>query len=341
MFAASIAVVWPGPSYGGRDLDHVVAAEVDPGERAQQHERLVRQQPGDLGRPGARRERRVDHVDVERQERRPVSEPPADTVAVVARADRAQLVALDQLEAHLARVAEVALRVQRPAHAREQRSLRRDHALLDRAPERRAVEVLLAVVLVPGVRVRVEQNHADRLSGGGGVRAQLAQDDRVVAAQHERDRARGQHRREAVGDLRAVRSALPGVMTRSPVVDDVQRAEHVDRHRRVVRPQQGRARADRLRPEARTRPVGRRGVERHADDGHVHSLQLARVGQPRERADPRVAGDAHGSITTLIVRSFRSAAPRSIPPCSSVCWTYSIVGAVRRSPGRTFGTPGG
>src|SRR4051794_4949951 len=45
--------------------------------------------------------------------------------------------------------------------------------------------------------------------------------------------------------------------------------------------------------------------------------------------------------TTRTVRSWRSEAPRRLPPSSSVCWMYSSVSALRRSPGSTFGIPGG
>src|SRR5918992_379418 len=52
-----------------RDLDAVEAAEVDPRERPQVGERLGAGRPADLGRARPRGERRVDEVDVERQER--------------------------------------------------------------------------------------------------------------------------------------------------------------------------------------------------------------------------------------------------------------------------------
>src|SRR5215218_5268241 len=53
-----------------RDLDHVEAAEVDPGERADEAERLGTAEAADLGRPRARRVRGIERVDVEREVRR-------------------------------------------------------------------------------------------------------------------------------------------------------------------------------------------------------------------------------------------------------------------------------
>ena len=53
-----------------------------------------------------------------------------------------------------------------------------------------------------------------------------------------------------------------------------------------------------------------------------------------------VAGLVH-SITTLIVDSVRSLAPRTWPPWESESAIKSSVARLSRSPGSTFGTPGG
>jgi hypothetical protein len=63
----------------------------------------VRQQPADLGRARGGRERGVDAVDVERQERGAVADPRGDALRVVGRCPCAQLVAGDDLEAPSAR----------------------------------------------------------------------------------------------------------------------------------------------------------------------------------------------------------------------------------------------
>src|SRR4051794_26549124 len=60
---------------GGRDLDEVEAGEREAPQRAQEGDRLVREQAADLGRAGGRSERGVDDVDVEGQERRTVAHP--------------------------------------------------------------------------------------------------------------------------------------------------------------------------------------------------------------------------------------------------------------------------
>ena len=99
-----------------------------------------------------------------------------------------------------ARLGEVGGGVERAAHAGQQRALRAQQPLLDRAPERRAVEVALAVVLVPRVGVRVEQHQRHRAVHRR-LRAQLAEHDRVVAAEHQRHHAGPHDRLERGGDL--------------------------------------------------------------------------------------------------------------------------------------------
>src|SRR3712207_8104875 len=54
-------------------------------ERAEEAQRLVREQPGHLGCAGRRRERRVDDVDVERQVQRPVARAVAHQPPVLGR----------------------------------------------------------------------------------------------------------------------------------------------------------------------------------------------------------------------------------------------------------------
>ena len=78
--------------------------------------------------------------------------------------------------------------VERPADADLDHAARIDQPLLDRAPERRAVEELAAEVLVPGVGMRVEVHDAERPVAAR-QRAQDRQRDRVIAADAERPRA--------------------------------------------------------------------------------------------------------------------------------------------------------
>ena len=277
-----------------RHLHDVVAHELDPGERPQEGQRLVRQQPADLGRARARREGGVEHVDVERQERRPARQPLAHAPPVLLRRPAAQLVAGHDLEPPPARLVEVGRRVQRPAHAGQQRPLGRDQPLLERAPERRAVEVALAVVAVPGVGVGVEQDDAERAVALG-VRAQLAEDDRVVAAEHERGGAGARPRgRRPSAICAAVRSALPGVTVEVAAVDHGQRREHVDGEGGVPRAQELALLADRGGPEARAGAIARGRVERHAEDGDVGVLPVGGCAGSARRCGCRCSAERRG-----------------------------------------------
>jgi hypothetical protein len=150
------------------------------------------------------------------------------------------------------------------------------------------VEVALAVVLLPGVGVGIEQHDAER-SVDGGVRAQLAEHDRVVAAERDWRRAGAQHWLELRGDLLrgALRVARGGVQVAE--VGDRERGEDVDLLGGIERPQQQRRVADPGGTEARARAHRRGGVEGDAEHGGVDAL--GRVDQRRagEGTDARVA----------------------------------------------------
>ncbi|MDP9384438.1 MAG: hypothetical protein M3P50_04250 [Actinomycetota bacterium] len=108
------------------------------------------------------------------------------------RAERGELVHVQGVETELARGVDVVAAVQRPAQPRLHRALGIDQALLDRALEHRAVEVLDAVVRLPHVGVRVKVDERQRAVDGG-RRAQLGEHHRVVVAQAQRDDARLVH----------------------------------------------------------------------------------------------------------------------------------------------------
>ena len=127
----------------------------------------------------------------------------------------AQLVAGDDVEAHRARLVEVLALYSPPRMPGEDRPVGVDQALFERAAERGAVEVALAVVVLPRVGVGVEQDDRERAVHRG-VGAQLAEDDRVVAAEDDRRDAAWVIQARPSAICAAVRSALPGVMWRSP-----------------------------------------------------------------------------------------------------------------------------
>ena len=274
-------------------------------------------EPGDLGRAGAGRERRVDHVDVEAEERGRVADALAHAARVLRGVHRAQLARPPRTSKPSARASERSdARVQRAAHAGQQRALRAQQPLLHRAPERRAVEVALAVVLVPRVGVRVEQHQRDRAVDRG-MRAQLAEHDRVVAAQHERhdagahDRLERRRRsgRRCARRCRASRRGRPG---RPPTACRTRprraaggRAAGRSRRARIA---SGPNRAPGRRLVAVSNGTPTTATSTPSSVGHVRAA--------RERAHARVAGRLRG-VGRAVGGSSPAAEP--IPPTPCAC----------------------
>ena len=69
-----------GAVVGGRDLDDVHADEVQVAEPAQDRLRLPARQSADLRRAGARRERRIERIDIEREIARACADDLADAL---------------------------------------------------------------------------------------------------------------------------------------------------------------------------------------------------------------------------------------------------------------------
>ena len=170
-----------------------------------------------------------------------------------------------------------------------------EQALLHRAPEHGAVEEALAVVVVPGVGVGVEQHERQRLAGRLGVGAQLAEHDRVVAAEHDRRRPRPPSSGcEALGDLlhRALRVA--GRDVEVAPVDHRLAGEHVHVERAG-----GRAAAA---SSPRGSPRGRSAPRR----GRRWRCRTARPPPPR----PRRAGRARAGSARRCARPCSAARAR-------------------------------
>src|SRR5262249_18928859 len=324
--------------------DHVEPHEADARQGPNEVERVGGRRTAHLGGSRGRSERRVDEVDVEAEERRAVADAGPHAVGVLGGAEPSELLPPDQLKPELAHVVEVLLAVDGAPHPGQERAGRVHHPLLERSPEGRAVEIALTSVGVPDVGVRVEQDQAGRTVGGGDG-PKLGERDQMVASEPERDGAGRGDRLEVGGEAPDRLLVVAGRSPDVPAVDDLERAEHVGVERRVVVTEQDRNRSDRFRAEARAGAKAGAAVEGDADDGDVDALQLGREGPAGEGANSAeagrcVLGGAH-SRTTLMVLSVRSLAPRTRPPWARESATYASVGPVRRSPGSTFGTPGG
>ena len=264
-----------------------------PAQRAHERDRLVRQQAADLGRAGRGRERRVDHVDVERQERRPVAHARAHPRRRTRAGVQVRSSSQDTISKPHARGSsrsDAAYSDPRMPASSERVGV--DQALLQRALERRAVEVALAVVLLPRVGVGVEQD-----DGRPGPWTAACARSSPSTIEWSPPSISGTAPARSTGSSCAaicsvVRTALPGRRREIAEVGQRERAEDVDALRGVPRPQQQRGVADAGRAEARAGAHRGRGVERDADDGDVDALGRRHVRRPRERADAGVARGA-------------------------------------------------
>src|SRR5215472_1176756 len=146
----------------GRDLDDVRADQLERGERAEHAEQFAAGQAAGLRRSRAWGVRRVEHVDVDGDVRRAVTDPLGDALGHPGDAEPVGLRRGDQLEADVGIPGEVGTREQRSPDPDVNAARRVEQALLEGAPEWRAMGVSGAEVRVPGVQVRVEVDHGDR-----------------------------------------------------------------------------------------------------------------------------------------------------------------------------------
>ena len=145
--------------------------------------------------------------------------------------------------------------------------------------------------LGPGVRVGVEMDETERaVLPGAGANVRLR--DRVVAAEHDRNRARGDDLADRPLDRFVCSCGVGREHRRVAVVDHPQLSHRV--HLRLeMRPRRAARGANRARAEARARPIRDQVVGGCADDRHVDAFELGRVlgvGKRAEREQARVVG---------------------------------------------------
>ncbi len=128
----------------------------------------------------------------------------------------------------------------------------------------------------------------------------------MVAAEHEREHAGVDERRERRLDPPVRTLGVSRGDRQVAVIDDRDGLEEVDVERGMVGAEQDRGRADRFWPEAGAGPEARRRVEGDPDRRRVHAGEVGHVRQAHERPDagetridPRVdrpvPGPAHGA----------------------------------------------
>mmetsp|Transcript_23911 Transcript_23911/g.56805 ORF Transcript_23911/g.56805 Transcript_23911/m.56805 type:complete len:339 (-) Transcript_23911:160-1176(-) len=281
-----------GMVVGRSHLDAVHADEVQVVQLLQQREQLAAAQPARLGRAGARCEARVQAVDVQAQVERRVAER-GHALAhggqhrreLGRRFEPAQLARRENQPALVAHIlARPALG--RRADAELHETAVHHQALLHRLEHPAAVAAGLAEMVGPGVAVRIEVQHRQRLAEVRAVGPQQAEGDAVVPPQPGHV-VPGDQRRQLLGERSA--HALQAGVGQGQVAEVGQRAQrrHIEQRVRAVA-QHVAGLADGPRAEASARAVGDRAVP--GDAGHGEGL--AGVGARRlEKGRVRLEGE--------------------------------------------------
>ena len=143
-----------------RDLDDVAADDVEALQAAQDFQHFARGQPADFRRAGARREGRVEAVDVEGEVGRPVADDLSRLLDDGRDAQAGHFLGVDH--GHAGLVGELPQIFGRAANADLDGARRVEHAVEHRVAERPAMVELGQVVGAAGVAMRVDVDHADR-----------------------------------------------------------------------------------------------------------------------------------------------------------------------------------
>ena len=151
-----------------------------------------------------------------------------------------------------------------------------------RPEPRRGVHALVEILFLD-VDVAVEMDDADPLRRALRDAAHAGKADRVIAAEHDRQRAgRERHARRRGVIWSKLFSRLAGMVKTSPTSHSVICSRRSTPSLVIVGRVERRDAPDALRPEARAGAVGGAGVERDADDGGV--VFATRRARSRHRA---------------------------------------------------------
>lgn len=181
---APTSAVAPPTSNGG-ETSTTSAPTVQPAQAADQLLGLEAGHAADLRGAGARREGRVEHVDVETHIGRPVAHHPPRFGQGRLDAQFDELFHVDHADAALAGESVVVRRIHRAANADLHRAQRVEQTFLDGPAEWRAVGVgVVAEVAVVGIGMRIEMHHAQRPLATQGAKDR--QGHQVVATDRQR-----------------------------------------------------------------------------------------------------------------------------------------------------------
>ena len=273
-----------------RDLDEVHADEVEPAEPAHQLQRLPAREPARHRRAGARREGRVEPVDVEGEIDRRVARPRRGSP----RAPRRCRCGAPRARSGSRAPRRTSWKVRMPTWVERAGST---------SPSRIARPIIVPWSMPPGivgpevaVGVELDQRQRPVLRG---MRPQQRPGDEMVAAERQQLRARGDHLGRRRLDRRAPRVAgWCGSSKASP------RSTTASASQQVEAPGKGlelgelhRGGADRPRPEPAAGAVGHRGVvgkahHRDVDAGEVAGVAAAQEARARRRRSSRPSARA-------------------------------------------------
>jgi hypothetical protein len=305
-------------------LDDVGRRQVDArGDLAHGPEEIDGRHSARLRRSRPRRERRVEHVDVDGQVDGPLPDVRERALDHLADPELPDVVHEERRNPAFALPPEFG----RPGPVAAEADLRvaraGDRTGLDEPEHRRPVRALDAEHLAARVGVRVEVDQPERPAARRDRRG-AGLGDRMVAAERQRDDACVDDLADQPRDRRVRMRRVGGQHRRVAVVDDAQLRERVDA-RFEVRAGRARRGADRARREPRPRAVGHEIVHRRADDRDVDALEVRGLLRDRRTAEgekARVVGlvrqrppagervDRHArSPPTIVAVTSRSAAP--------------------------------
>ncbi len=224
-------------------------------------------------RTGARREGRIEAIDIKRQIGFPAADGLGDLLRHLGGAHLMHLVGIEDTEP------ECPLAMECGADADLDRSPRIDDSIADSIVEHGAVIDAVAVIGLD-ISMGIEM-HQRQGAMHFGMRLQQGIRDEMVAAEGDEFRPLLDHGQRMVGDRVGNRFLAAPIEETIAIIDDGQRVEGIE-HPRPIRPPGmfDRCLADRFGPEAGAGPVAHRLIERDAGDGDIDAGKVTRIFAP-------------------------------------------------------------
>ena len=260
-----------------RDLDDIAADDVDALQAVQDRLSLARGQASSLRRSGARREGRVEAVDVERDVGRAVADDLSRLFHDALDADPVDI--LDVQDGHPGFVGKPPEDLGRAADADLDRAFGVEHAGEHRLAERAAMVKFGPVDLAHRVAMRIDMDEADRPVVPERLQDRIG--DRMVAADRQRPySSRPDARVECLDVLDAAVEAEARAHRHVADVGGLALRSRHDAERMIVGAD-ALDLAHRAGSEAGPRPVGNAEIHRHPDQRDIEPAKIGQIGRLR------------------------------------------------------------